>query len=269
MYCKNCGKQIDDNSKFCQFCGTTVSGDEKPKTEASQTARKSVYEGVIHKCPNCGQILDSFTAICPSCGYEIQKEYGEKTAIDILTENLMAMDSVEKKKVYIENFNVPNTKRDLTEFSDYVVSNIKPANEMNECLVVMMNKILRKAEHLFGKDSTIYSEFLARYDEAQKLNDDAIALKEKEIKEKADAEKKEKRKEGVKNAIKTESKLYRFIMLIIGLVLIAVGCVMICVPQSENGSISTWSYIGMGVLVLAIIELVFVFKKKKDGKDKK
>lgn len=25
MYCKNCGKQIDDDSKFCNYCGTEQS----------------------------------------------------------------------------------------------------------------------------------------------------------------------------------------------------------------------------------------------------
>ena len=24
MYCKNCGKQIADDSKFCKYCGTLV-----------------------------------------------------------------------------------------------------------------------------------------------------------------------------------------------------------------------------------------------------
>jgi hypothetical protein len=24
MFCRNCGKQIDDNSKFCEFCGTSI-----------------------------------------------------------------------------------------------------------------------------------------------------------------------------------------------------------------------------------------------------
>ena len=27
MFCKNCGKQINDNSKFCKYCGCNV--DEK------------------------------------------------------------------------------------------------------------------------------------------------------------------------------------------------------------------------------------------------
>lgn len=268
MYCKKCGKEIADDSKFCQYCGTSFENEEKAKTEPNQ-ARKSVYDGVIHKCPNCGQVLDSFTAICPACGYEIQKEYGEKNAIDIFTENLISMDSIEKKKVYIENFNVPNTRKDLTEFSDYVIATIKPHNETNDYLVTMMNKILYKAEHSFGKESAIYSEFLTKYNKAQKLNDDAKAISEKEDKEREETEKKEKRRENIKTAIKTESKTYKFVMLIIGVLLIAVSIVMICVPQQIEGKISTWSYVGMGILVIAIAELVFVFKKNKKDKTKK
>ncbi len=269
MYCKNCGKQIDENSKFCQFCGATVDGIGKPKAEQNQVSRKSVFDGVVHKCPNCGQVLDSFTAVCPSCGYEIQKEYGEKNAIDIFTENLVSLDSLEKKTAYIENFNVPNTKRDLMEFSDYVVATVKPFNETNEALLVLMNKILYKAEHVFGKDSALYSDFLEKGQKAKQLNDEAKNIEEKAKKEKETAEKKEKRKESVKNAIKNESKPYRFIMLIIGLMLITVGCILICVPKNADGSFTIWAYVGLGVLILAIIELVFVFKKKKDKKDRK
>ena len=31
MYCKNCGKKIDDDSKFCRFCG------EKPDAQENFT----------------------------------------------------------------------------------------------------------------------------------------------------------------------------------------------------------------------------------------
>lgn len=34
MFCKSCGKQIDNDSTFCSFCGTKQSTDLKPKVEA-------------------------------------------------------------------------------------------------------------------------------------------------------------------------------------------------------------------------------------------
>ena len=33
MYCKKCGKQIADNSKFCKYCGTLV--DESLETDST------------------------------------------------------------------------------------------------------------------------------------------------------------------------------------------------------------------------------------------
>lgn len=34
MFCKNCGKEINDKSKFCQFCGEQTT--ENENTEADQ-----------------------------------------------------------------------------------------------------------------------------------------------------------------------------------------------------------------------------------------
>ena len=28
MFCKNCGKEIDDGSKFCQYCGANLTASE-------------------------------------------------------------------------------------------------------------------------------------------------------------------------------------------------------------------------------------------------
>ena len=36
MYCKNCGKQIDDNSRFCNYCG--ASQGERKAAEAGQAS---------------------------------------------------------------------------------------------------------------------------------------------------------------------------------------------------------------------------------------
>lgn len=52
MYCKNCGKQIDDNSKYCPECGTLLIDnstidvvDEKPKKEMNK-ALKGILIGL-------------------------------------------------------------------------------------------------------------------------------------------------------------------------------------------------------------------------------
>ena len=41
MHCESCGKQIPDDSKFCEFCGTAVKAKaiEKPIIEAKQAEK--------------------------------------------------------------------------------------------------------------------------------------------------------------------------------------------------------------------------------------
>ena len=35
MYCKNCGKEIEDDSSFCPYCGSSVKGKTLDRKEAS------------------------------------------------------------------------------------------------------------------------------------------------------------------------------------------------------------------------------------------
>ena len=53
-YCKNCGKQLPDNARFCIDCGTQIK-------EAS-SKRRVEQAGTIYKCPNCGEVPESMTA---------------------------------------------------------------------------------------------------------------------------------------------------------------------------------------------------------------
>ena len=40
MFCRHCGKSIDDQSRFCQFCGTAVSpASHQPITQDDVTIR--------------------------------------------------------------------------------------------------------------------------------------------------------------------------------------------------------------------------------------
>lgn len=258
MFCRNCGKQIPDDSKFCQFCGTTIVNG----TNSNQT-RTQVYDGAIHKCPNCGNVLDSFDAICPSCGYEIQKAYGEKNAIDVFTENLISLNSTEKKKNYIENFNVPNTKKDLVEFSDYVVTAIQPGNDCNDSLLVMMNKICLKAEHAFASNSTTYAEFQKKHDEAIEKNEEAQKLGRKKIRK----ENRKRRRQAVGYAIKNNTRGYRIIMTIIGIAMIVSGMAIVAIfsntLETDDKIYSPVAYIGTLLFLLGIVELVLVLTRKK------
>lgn len=51
MFCKKCGNQVDDESKFCARCGTPVSGEEQTQ---SPDAGSHVMGGKRLHCPECG-----------------------------------------------------------------------------------------------------------------------------------------------------------------------------------------------------------------------
>ena len=55
IFCTNCGKQLEDDAKFCSGCGKSVG-----QSTSAEGKRKVEYKGTIHKCPNCGEILDAF-----------------------------------------------------------------------------------------------------------------------------------------------------------------------------------------------------------------
>ncbi len=47
MICKKCKKEIDDDSKFCEFCGNKTLKDEKRKTESLKSKKVLVILFII------------------------------------------------------------------------------------------------------------------------------------------------------------------------------------------------------------------------------
>lgn len=140
-YCVNCGQQMSEEAKFCSSCGAPIVGN------SSNTHRKKVFEGELHKCPNCGGMVEAFTTNCPSCGLEFRGSKASNSVHDLATKleeienNRQPKKSRtlkdeffgtygkftledEKKIALIRNFVIPNTKEDILEFMILASSNI-------------------------------------------------------------------------------------------------------------------------------------------------
>lgn len=201
MFCSNCGKEIDENSKFCNTCGTPTSKEEKTvEKNEKQTERKNVYDGNVHKCPNCGEQINAFDLKCPSCGFEIRDRntsnslrefYSKLERIESTRENkkigsifsqALAGDNLsktdEQKISLIRNFIIPNTKEDLYEFLILSKSNIeidlyentqlKSARlAVSDAWKAKFEQAYHKAKLLF-KDDERMKEIQALYDETNK-----------------------------------------------------------------------------------------------------
>lgn len=87
MICKNCGKEISDQSKFCPKCGTPVKQPEKIQAEPS------VPKDQV--CTRCGHPVRPGSKFCLKCGFRVgdlpdtsgdteylaPEEYGDETEV--------------------------------------------------------------------------------------------------------------------------------------------------------------------------------------------
>lgn len=75
MFCKNCGKEINDNAAICVHCGAWVNENQAPQVSQPQEVQAPQAEQapVEQKqatvyCRNCGKEINVNAAICVHCG---------------------------------------------------------------------------------------------------------------------------------------------------------------------------------------------------------
>ncbi len=65
MFCKNCGKDIRDDSQFCWNCGTKAEI-KKDETAVIEDTPKKI------KCKNCDSEIYDNADVCPHCGIRLR-----------------------------------------------------------------------------------------------------------------------------------------------------------------------------------------------------
>lgn len=189
MVCKNCGAQLNDNSKFCNYCGVQIVKKQKDNSQ---------YLGEIKKCPNCGAPIESFQGKCDMCGIELRnistpnsinrfKEEIVKIKQKIKTrekgfifkESVNNKDDIDEELAsFISSYPIPNTKEDILEFFVLVKSNIKleklgDNDILDDAWVTLLDKVYEKAEMvLSGKElDKIQKYYFKLHDNINKSND--------------------------------------------------------------------------------------------------
>lgn len=68
MFCKNCGKEIRDDSQFCWNCGTRaeIKKDEPTTIEDIDVTPKKI------KCKSCDNEIYENIDVCPHCGIRLR-----------------------------------------------------------------------------------------------------------------------------------------------------------------------------------------------------
>lgn len=78
MNCSNCGKEIDDNAKFCQFCGVKI-GKETQKEQSREEIANELNK--YRYCPNCKKDTDKSNNVCQHCGFDISKSASKQPSL--------------------------------------------------------------------------------------------------------------------------------------------------------------------------------------------
>lgn len=153
-FCTHCGQQVADGAKFCANCGTPIT------QNISNTERKNVFDGEIHKCPNCGEVLNAFETVCPACNFELR---GAKSssAVKDLAEKLEHATSEKQRIIIVKNFPIPNTKEDIFEFMLLASSNFDASyyathlheEDISDAWLIKIEQCYQKAKLAFGSHS--------------------------------------------------------------------------------------------------------------------
>lgn len=190
-FCINCGREIPEDAKFCDGCGT-------PTKISTSAERKFTFEGEIHKCPNCGEVLKSFELNCPACGYELRgvkassavkefalkleavesrREYEKPRGLFTVFDAQQRVSKTDEQKIsLIKSFSVPNTKEDMLEFMILATSSMnmrtydsantnvsKSEKEVNAAWFSKVQQVYEKAKRTYSTDG-IFTEIKALYD---------------------------------------------------------------------------------------------------------
>jgi len=61
MNCKKCRKEIDEDSKFCKYCGIKLTENTNNKNQ-------------LDNCHECGYVIIGNSKFCSECGSNINKK---------------------------------------------------------------------------------------------------------------------------------------------------------------------------------------------------
>jgi len=115
MYCKNCGKKVSDDSKYCKFCGELVPTQNEvadPEESLQIISKDTTLQGVI-RCPICNS-SDMITKVSASYSSGISTGSYSGSAISFITPlSSKESSSVAYTPVRMSGYNISDLSKRL------------------------------------------------------------------------------------------------------------------------------------------------------------
>ena len=162
VVCLKCGKENDEDSDFCCFCGSAIGGTvipekRQPQLPTPQPVYSSSQPKSENRCPRCNKVNRAISKFCLNCGAPLENVEKPEPIMDEGIE-LVSIDGEEESSPAQEAYEL-NTDN---WFDENQVENAKPIDHgtvLDRALVNLGNEIIFYEDHLTYKDTTvIYSE---------------------------------------------------------------------------------------------------------------
>lgn len=233
-FCKNCGRKLTDDAKFCDECGERIG----TLIVECGSQRKEIFDGEIRKCPNCSTILKSFTTVCV-CGYELR---GAKVndSVREFSRRLEKAKNEQQRINLIRGFAIPNTKEDIVEFMTLAVANFD---------------VDYYASHLDEED--VSDAWLAKIEQCYQKAKLSFAVNDIQNIEELYCSIKKKTNQVL---LKKRKKITFFSLVLV------VGCLMWFLPitmLTVGDPLYSFSYFGFVLMFCGLIPLIRATKKKR------
>lgn len=155
MFCKKCGKEINDTDKFCQYCGSPI---EKEGEELSDISRDKGMPAETHGEDHHEQASKAKSRkkwvipVCIAAGVAVLAGTG------VFAMNMLNAEKKEPKKEITKE-----EKKPETTYPKEITLDVEVQNKVTELLDLLCKMDTSGSSHNFATNTTINGDFASRF----------------------------------------------------------------------------------------------------------
>lgn len=174
MYCSQCGKEIPNNSRFCNECGAPVAEksqtDFEPKTQSTFDAVEDIQK-ILREIDNRKRPSVKKGGVVKSAFESLKKTIREEAAASGLKlfDDGFEEEKLADKKKLILNYPLPTSPKALANFAKYINLEIEAKKKEPDALTPIWKEKLRQV-HQFAETELGSTEEFAEIQKFHKAN---------------------------------------------------------------------------------------------------